>query len=171
VILYLITLIEIIIEKIREGTKKWRASMSEEERANITFFGERNGMFGKKHSPKSCGLISEGHKTFKKLHGHGATKGIKKSDEHRKKLSDIAKNRTGEKNSFFGRTHSDETKKKIGDHFRGKRPANAKYISIDGTIYSSTRTASEALGVYAGTLYYRANSKNFPNIFWINELV
>lgn len=44
-----------------------------------------------------------------------ANKGIHKSKEHCKKLSECAKRRIGNKNSFFGKTHSNETKQKISD--------------------------------------------------------
>lgn len=44
-----------------------------------------------------------------------ANKGKKFSDEHKQKLSDIAKHRTGEKNPFYGKHHSDEIKKKWSD--------------------------------------------------------
>lgn len=35
------------------------------------------------------------------------------SEEHRKKISESAKNRTGSKNPFYGKTHSEKTKTKI----------------------------------------------------------
>lgn len=41
-----------------------------------------------------------------------ANKGKKFSVEHKRKLSVIAQQRTGDKNPFFGRTHTDETKHK-----------------------------------------------------------
>lgn len=42
-------------------------------------------------------------------------KGLPKSEEHKKKLSEWASTRTGEKNSFYGKHHSEATKKHIGD--------------------------------------------------------
>lgn len=40
-------------------------------------------------------------------------KGQKKSDEHCKKLSEVASKRIGDKNPFYGKHHSDETKQKL----------------------------------------------------------
>lgn len=42
-----------------------------------------------------------------------ALSGVKKSEEHRKKLSEIAKTRVGEKNSFYGRHHTKQSIEKI----------------------------------------------------------
>lgn len=59
--------------------------------------------------------------------------GIKRSDETREKLSKIASTRTGSKNSFYGRTHTDETKQKIAEKAFG-RPSTRR-IAI--TAYSN----------------------------------
>ena len=45
--------------------------------------------------------------------------GIKRSEETKQKLSKIASQRVGEKNSFYGRQHSAETKNKIGFDNKG----------------------------------------------------
>ena len=44
-----------------------------------------------------------------------ALKDRKLSEETKKKLSELAKQRTGEKNPFYGKTHSEEAKKKISE--------------------------------------------------------
>lgn len=51
-----------------------------------------------------------------------SNKGKTRSKEFRKKMSEIGKSRTGDKNSFFGKSHSKETKKKIGLKNKGKIP-------------------------------------------------
>ena len=87
--------------------------------------GEGNPFFGKKHSTTAITSMSE----LKK--GNNYSLGKKRSAETRKKISDLAKLRTGEKNSFFGRRHSIKTKDKIssskvgqlrGDANPSKRP-------------------------------------------------
>lgn len=49
-----------------------------------------------------------------------ALKGIPKSDEHKRKLSELAKQRTGEKNPFYGKKHTEETKRKIAEKAKGR---------------------------------------------------
>jgi hypothetical protein len=53
----------------------------------------------------------------------------KRTEKHKEKLSELAKNRTGEKNPFYGKTHSDETKEKLSQHAKkrtGERNPNYK---------------------------------------------
>ena len=53
----------------------------------------------------------------------------KRTEEHKKNLSDLGKTRTAENNPFFGKQHSEETKKKIGESSKkrtGKRNPNYK---------------------------------------------
>jgi hypothetical protein len=51
-----------------------------------------------------------------------ANKGKKRSDEFRKRMSEIGRSRVGNKNSFFGKKHSEETKRKISLKQKGKSP-------------------------------------------------
>ena len=56
-------------------------------------------------------------------------KGMKRTKETKKKLSDIAKQRTGCKNPFYGKSHTEEAKRKIGKQSKlrvGKRNPNYK---------------------------------------------
>ena len=47
-------------------------------------------------------------------------KGRKFSEEHRRKISEHAKLRTGEKNPFYGKHHTDEYKKMMSEKYKGK---------------------------------------------------
>lgn len=49
----------------------------------------------------------------------GVTQGVKLSEEHKKKIS-----MKGDKNPFYGKRHSDDTKSKIGDKNRGRKASD-----------------------------------------------
>jgi group I intron endonuclease len=157
-----------IKKKISNGLKKYYNNLSQFERnEKCGKLGKLNGMFGKTHSAETKKIISKANKDFKIKTGHGCTYGIKLSKEHCAKISALAKLRTGEKNPFYGKKHTEETKKIFSLKATGRTPANVKAISIDGIIYPSRRVAAEQLKIKEETLWYRANSANFKNIFWI----
>ena len=80
--------------------------------------------------------------------------------QNKKLISDNAKLRIGEKNPFYGKTHSEETRKKISVKNMGKKPPNTKPLIIDNIKYSSANDASKILGIKSGTITHRCKSKN-----------
>lgn len=87
--------------------------------------------------------------------------GEEKAKEVKKKLSDFAKNRTGEKNPFFNKKHSDETLKKMSEIKKGKYKGSQNIpFEIDGVIYNSLGEASKELNIHITTIRWRLNSKN-----------
>mgnify|MGYP003645176778 CR=1 FL=1 len=69
---------------------------------------------------------------------------------------------TGENNPFFGKTHSEETKKKLSELRKGKYNGNQnKYVIIEGKEYSSLGQAAKALNVSVGTIYNRIKNPKF----------
>lgn len=60
--------------------------------------------------------LQESHKHRNRM----GMKDVKLSQEHRQRLSESAKQRTGDKNPFYGKTHSDNTKKKLSEDAKGR---------------------------------------------------
>lgn len=64
------------------------------------------------------------------------------------------KNISGKNNSFYGKKHSEETKKKLSE-YKKNNSKNAKSIEIDGKVYNSISEASATLNINIGTIRYR----------------
>ena len=88
------------------------------------------------------------------------------------KLSTIASQRLGEKNHFFGKQHSKETKQNIGLANCNRIPANRREVQINGKIYTSVTAAGNQLLVCTATILYRIKSPNpkFANYFYVDTI-
>lgn len=67
---------------------------------------------------------------------------------------------SGENNPFYGKSHSEETIKKIVNNRTPVTPQNAKNIIVNGVEYTSYEEASKSLGIKAGTIRHRCLSNN-----------
>ncbi len=154
---------KLIIEKIRAGSLQRYSSMPNEEKERLrrTHIGHRNGMFGKKHDESAKEKMSTTRKEYKIIHGFGQTHGIRKSLIHKEKLSEKAKLRIGDKNPFFGKTHSEETKNMIRSKTIGKKPSNRKKLLADGIEYESAADCARANNISAGLVTYRIKSQKY----------
>lgn len=93
------------------------------------------------------------------------------TEEHKNKISENHHDVNGTNNPFYGKTHSDESKKKIGDReyvrgekhhlygkstkgsFKGgKEHPRSQPITIDGVDYDSLTQASKILGMTRGMI-------------------
>jgi hypothetical protein len=117
--------------------------------------GEKNGMYGKTHTEEVRKKISEINKGRISVF-----KGIPLSEERKKQLSEFAKTRTGEKNAFYGKHHSQETIEKIRQKNLGRKSKYAIKIIIDDTEYESLTYASLKLNIPIATVLWRLKSKN-----------
>lgn len=156
-----------IIEKMTRSLKVRFAGMSDDERREkYGRSGELNGMFGRTHTDEVKVASSIRNK------GNTYCLGFKHGPEYCAKRSEIGKAWVGEKNGFFGKTHSEETREILRQQKLGSVPANAKFLSIDGTIYRSAKAASRVLGIGHNTIRHRTLSKNpkYATYFYVDEM-
>lgn len=71
------------------------------------------------------------------------------------------RNRTGTKNPFFGKKHSDETKQKLREQKLGNIPANSKKVSVEGVVFESATAAAREFGITAPAVLYRIKSSKY----------
>ena len=118
--------------------------------------GENNPMYGEHHSEETKQKISESlkGKAFSEEHKKNISnskKGTKLSDEHKQKISESIK---GENNPFYGKCHSEETRKKL-------RETNGKKVHCITTdkYFDSLAEASEYYGCDRGGIGKCCNGK------------
>ena len=70
------------------------------------------------------------------------------------------RDKSGTNNPFFGKQHSEETKKKLSESRKGKKPTNMKQVIIDNIIYESLVEASRQTDIPSTTILWRIKSKN-----------
>lgn len=165
---------EEIIEKRKNTCRQQYLNMSKEDRIKrYSKFGAKNGMYGKTHTPEVRKILSEVNKGKKPpVTGKSYCEyfGDEKANQLKKNLSEHAKQRTGEKNPFYGRHHSEETKEKLRQINLGKKPTNSRPVELDGVPYESVTEASRQLGVVPATIINRIKSKNYPNCYYVDEM-
>jgi len=66
----------------------------------------------------------------------------------------------GTNNHFFGKHHSEETKKTLSEKRKGIKPTNMKQVSIDDVVYESLAEASRETGIPSPTILWRIKSNN-----------
>lgn len=75
--------------------------------------GEKNGMYGKKHTKDTCSRISQ---VRLENISNGKYDNTIKSDSFKLKMSEVTK---GEKNGMYGRKHTEQSKKKMSENRKG----------------------------------------------------
>lgn len=145
---------EEILRKIKESVINRNKLLSpEEKKIKYGRKGEKNGMFGKTHTDEIKQLISNLHK------GNSYCKGIKKSEETIKKMSEHASTRIGVKNPFFGKHHSDDTKKLMSEKRKGKKSSNARKVIVNNIEYESVTQLAKSENITPALVIYRIKKK------------
>jgi hypothetical protein len=164
------------VEQQRINTKQYWNSLSEEElkERSDKVSGENNGMFGKvgywkdKNIPKEVirkqleSRISYGGERNPNWKGGTSFKycecGTKISPINNTCIN--CRDKSGINNPFYGKTHSEETKKKLSESRKGKKPTNMRQVIIDDIIYESLAEASRQTSIPSPTILWRIKSKN-----------
>lgn len=79
-------------------------------------------------------------------------------------------NKSGENNPFYGKTHSEETKRILSEKSKGRICPTRKMVLYKGIIYDSAMLAAEVLGVKIATLAYRCRN-NLYDFCYVNESI
>ncbi|MFH0861833.1 MAG: NUMOD3 domain-containing DNA-binding protein [Candidatus Altiarchaeota archaeon] len=106
---------KIVSPETREKLRKAKLGTTQSEETKEK---KRKASLGRVVTPQTRGRLS------KALMGHSV------SPEAREKIADAARMRTGRKNSFFGRHHTPETKKRLSERMSGEmHPMFGKHLS------------------------------------------
>lgn len=72
---------------------------------------------------------------------------------------------SGSKNPFYGKTHSEESKRKQSEDKKGMKSKSPQClpVQVDEIVYDSLGEASRAVGCSVATVYNRCKSDKFPN--------
>jgi group I intron endonuclease len=159
-----------IIARISAGGKNRYANISEEEKRKTSeaMMGANNHMYGGTHTEAAREKISISSKayysendnyrkgkTYEELFGDTEAIRLKKI------LSDVASQRIGDKNPFYGKKHTEEFKLKTSEGKKGKYYGSQNNpIMIDNVRYDSAGQASKILNIPSVTIRWRCLSKN-----------
>jgi hypothetical protein len=145
------------IENITKGLKESILKLTDEERnKKYGRFGEDNGTYGRKWSDERRKKFSESQRIVMNIPEINIKLRKKKSDS-----SKMGKyNKNGENNPFFGKHHSEETKKQNSQKHLGIKPMNIKKVQIGDREFESLASASIETGIKYTTIWHRIKSKN-----------
>lgn len=159
-----------IIQKMSDGVRERHLNRTSDEKELFSekCKGDKNPNFGNSWTDdmkESARLRTieyfKTHISYKSGKKHSEIYGEEKSEEIRKNLSKLASLKIGEKNPFFGKSHSEEYKKNASEKRKGKYygEQNISFL-IDDKEYESLGMASKELNIPITTIRWRLKSKN-----------
>lgn len=149
-----------VLEKITSSIRIRTSMMSPEERKQrFGFSGSLNPMYGKTHTDKVKERLSKLSSRPEQIAKRNAAR-KPMSLEGRASLAALAKKRTGSKNPFYGKEHSDKTKVRLSKVSLGRKPPNERRVMIEDIIYRSITEAGKQLKIPTPTVLHRIRSKN-----------
>ena len=114
--------------------------------------------------------------------GYKVTKGYRQSSYAKQVASKIHSQKIGEKNSFYGKHHSEKTKKLLSEKNSGRvlgphseehkrklslGSGKAKKVFVEGDIFHSMMEAERVLGVPRKKIAKMANDESVKNVYFI----
>jgi group I intron endonuclease len=164
------------VENQRLSTKKYWDNISDDERKkrSESVSGEKNGMYGKegfwkgKKIPKEIVKKSlDNRRSYDKEQNPNWKGGLTyvycecgKRIGYGHTHCNKCRPRSNDDNPFFGKQHSEETKKILSEKRKGKKPTNMTQVQIDDIVYESLAEASRQTGILSSTILWRLKSKN-----------
>ena len=175
---------ELRIRKSESSKKMWE-QMTEEQRKERSnnLMGEKNPNYNNRWNEQQRKHMSEYRKEYYKEHPSELTGktyeeifGEEKAKELKSHLSEVSSKKTGEKNPFYGRHHSDKTKKIISEKNKGKVCPTKKKVVYKGKIYDSATVCAKELGIQIMTVAYRCRQRIYGFAYYeegmdINNIV
>ena len=157
---------------IRKDTmsKTWRTAKSEMLKALMI---SHSSFSSEARSIRASKQVGDKNPTYGKkcYHKNGVGKFFVEGQQTKGWKLGSPENRSGKANSFYGKSHSDETKNKIrlakiGTHVGGNNPA-AKAVKIGARKFMTKKAACAALRISYKVLTERLGSKEFSNYSYI----
>ncbi|MEN6294125.1 MAG: NUMOD3 domain-containing DNA-binding protein, partial [Methanobacterium sp.] len=120
--------------------------------------GDKNPMYGKKHSEESRKKMSrpnngDNNGMFGKTH----------SEESRKKISEKL---SGDKNPMYGKKHSEESRKKMSENAKKRNNSpTSKKVKVGELLFNSASEAAKHFNISNSLASYRCRN-NFKDWSW-----
>ena len=95
---------------------------------------------------------------------------LSNSTKHRRGTTcNACRDRTGSKNPFFGKTHSEATKTKLRKARAGKEGNNQKPLMAEGILFNSNKKAAAHFNISIALVTYRIKSHKYTDWYYLDK--